>query len=181
MLRLAAVLALLAAAPASAATPWSELRRDLHLPQLEAGESCPVSPVYEHFDWKALGLPPGRGRGPVFPGFGRRGRFPMGSDEDSGMFSQKLLWFVRPSYRDRALVRGHRIDGPGWLRFTGLRPSMRFGVRPVWRGTSSRPAGARAKASGIYADGPGCYALQIDGATFSRVVVFRVRVFQSRF
>ena len=167
MLRLAAALAVLAAAPASAATPWSELRRDLHLPTLEAGEPCRPTAVDKRIDWKGLGMPPGVGRGPVYPGLGAA--HPLVLDDESGLHFQKLAWLSRPSYRDRALVRGRRIDGPGRLRFNHMRRELRVRTYDGFK------IGVRGMMSFMLADAPGCYAMQIDGAWFSRVVVFRVR------
>ena len=189
MRRLAAALVLLIAAPATAATPWPELKRDLHLPAVEAGEPCPVSPVDERRDWADLEIFGGfgTGRGPVYPGVGRDGAITMIPD-DSGVIDgtsmyAKLYWFVRPTYWDRLLLRGRRIDGRGRLRFTGNRSSMRirritrrqvFSTYPHRPGDHRLPRGARGGPGYVLADSPGCYAVQMDGSWFSRIVVFRV-------
>ena len=171
MIRLLAILGfLVVGAPASAATPWPELRRDLHLPTMEAGEPCRPSAVDDRIDWMGLGMPPGVGRGPVYPGVGGESSFPMTLDEDTGRRFQKLAWLSRPSYTDRALVRGRRIDGPGRLSFgDGTRRELRVRTYDGFK------IGVRGMMSFVLADEPGCYAMQIDGAWFSRVVVFRVR------
>lgn len=78
------------------------------------------------------------------------------------------------------LIRGGRLDSPDALRFNNGRvPSdeMRIpigargggppGLKPV--GQRFRPALTRLRA-------PGCYAYQIDGTTFSRLIVFRAVV-----
>ena len=89
---------------------------------------------------------------------------------------QKVFWYVLPSYRGRVLIRGRRLDGPGWLGFNGLRvPDRELRIEPyesvTWAG---QPPGSRGRPSAVRARTSGCYGVQIDGATFSRVVVFPV-------
>lgn len=190
MVRLALAIVLLAAAPATAAVPWAELRRPLHLPSVEPGEACPVSPVDQRRDWADLEIFGGfgTGPGPVYPGVGRDGAITMVPDEsgvvDGVSMYAKLYWFVRPTYWDRVLIRGQRIDGPGRLRFTGNRPSLRIrritrrqvhSTYPHTPGDHRLPRGARGAPGYVLADNPGCYAAQMDGSRFSRVVVFEVR------
>jgi hypothetical protein len=88
----------------------------------------------------------------------------------------KVFWYVRPSYQGRILIRGRRLDGPEWLRFNGRRlppRELRIEVHEtvVWQG---QPPGSRGVPSSLRVPAPGCYAVQIDGTTFSRVVVFTV-------
>jgi hypothetical protein len=71
-------------------------------------------------------------------------------------------------------VRGQRIDGDGHLGFSGIASRRPFDALQFAAGQATLRAG------GVLSWGidvwisPGCYALQIDGPTFSRVVVFRV-------
>jgi hypothetical protein len=53
-------------------------------------------------------------------------------------------------YAARALVRGYQLDGPNEVRF-------------------DTPSLTRLRA-------PGCYAYQVDGRTFSYVVIFEARL-----
>ena len=80
---------------------------------------------------------------------------------------QKVLWIVEPRYRGPILIRGHQIGGKWWVGFDGLpsRPWSEMRVRGTgdWLGY---PSYTRVR-------GSGCYAYQIDGLSFSRVIVFR--------
>jgi hypothetical protein len=74
------------------------------------------------------------------------------------------------------LIRGARIDGHGLVRFQrGNVPPKRLRI-PVGETQGapgvSFPKGTRYLPSSTRVREPGCYAWQIDGATFSRVVVF---------
>jgi hypothetical protein len=89
---------------------------------------------------------------------------------------QKVFWYVAPSYRGRVLIRGRRIDGSGWLGFNGMRvPSDELRIEPYdtvsWSG---QPRFSRGIPSAVRALSSGCYAVQVDGKTFSKIVVFQV-------
>jgi hypothetical protein len=84
---------------------------------------------------------------------------------------------VLPSYRGPVLIRGARIDARGQVRFEqGNVPPTQLRIpvsetqgqpgHPVPKGTRYLPSYTRVR-------GPGCYAYQADGTTFSRVVIFR--------
>ena len=92
--------------------------------------------------------------------------------------SGKVFWYVRPSYRGRVLIRGHRLDGPQRLGFSGRRLPDRELRIESWDSVSweGQPTGSRGIPSGVRVLVPGCYGVQIDGTTFSRVVVFTVKV-----
>jgi hypothetical protein len=151
------------------------LRRIMHLPRLAAGAGCPVSRsrvVSSQFG-------PALGAGPAYPvGLGggvlqitppSRGTVFAGS----GWGGNKVLWVIAPLYRGPVLVRGGRIDQLGGMGFdagnTYTRSYSELDLPPAasgghgWRGA---PSHTRVRA-------PGCYAYQIDGTDFSRVVVFR--------
>jgi hypothetical protein len=82
----------------------------------------------------------------------------------------KVLWIAH-RYRGPVLIRGLQLDGPNEVRF-GLARSPAREMRLTSVGGSSpgdwqnRPSTTRVRA-------PGCYGWQVDGATFSRVIVFR--------
>lgn len=182
-LALASLLALLipagSAQRVSAANPWSELHRPLDLPELAPEDACPVSKVDRRVDWQSAHIfgRSGIGRGPVYPGLGSSGGHLQARPEsrDGSWYTEKVFWYVRPSYRDRVLIRGRRIDGSGPLRFVddGRRsPELRIRRQSdiSWAG---QPEGSRGEPSGVRFQVTGCYAVQIDGTTFSRSVVFR--------
>jgi hypothetical protein len=129
---------------------------------------------------RRFGVALGIGRGPAYPIGLPAGKLPLApapNFHSRRWAGQKVLWFVLPSYREPVLIRGARIDAPGRVRFQdGDVPplSLRIGLdtstgtpdQPVPKGTRYMPSYTRVQ-------GPGCYAYQIDGTSFSRVVVFR--------
>ena len=87
----------------------------------------------------------------------------------------KVLWVSRPQYDGPVLIRGRRLDGHGWVGFEQGRvplaelqfPSGTGAGAPLsTHGWRNWPSTARLRF-------PGCYGVQIDGTTFSTVVVFR--------
>jgi hypothetical protein len=90
----------------------------------------------------------------------------------------KVFWYVRPNYRGRVLIRGRRLDGPQRLGFNGRQlPARELRIDRYdtvsWEGQAP---GSRGIPSDVRVRMPGCYGVQIDGTTFSRVVVFTVAV-----
>jgi hypothetical protein len=169
---------------------WKKLHRPLHVPVLAAGEPCPVSAVDTHFDFAKYGIARGIGPGPAYPiGFSQPGSVlqfvdpaPANSEfAGSEWNGQKVLWFVAPSYRGPVLIRGRRLDAPDVLRFQrGKVPPAELRIQSGFSlvgnpgvnnfGQRYRPSYTRFRA-------PGCYAYQIDGTTFSRIVVFAAKLY----
>jgi hypothetical protein len=184
--RIAGVLALLLCAivlvsPAAAGRDdqWTSLRRPLHLPKVAAGARCPTSHVDRRVPWKRINIfgGSGIGRGPVYPGL--PSAFLMATrDQQFGgpWFGGKVFWYVAPLYRGPVLMRGRRLDGPQRIGFNGAkRAGAELRIAPqqsvTWDG---QPPGSRGVPSSVRVLKPGCYGVQIDGSTFSRVVVFIV-------
>ncbi len=167
--------------PVGASDPWAKLHRSLHLPRVAPGAACPVSRVDQRVDSKRINIfgGSGIGRGPVYPGLGGSGGhlYALPDDQYGGPWAGgKVFWYVRPSYRGRVLIRGHRLDGPQSLGFNGRRlPARELRIEPwdsvSWQG---QPRGSRGIPSGVRVRASGCYGVQTDGTTFSRVVVFTV-------
>jgi hypothetical protein len=176
----AVVAAALPAVSVSASDPWVKLHRPLRLAPLAAGATCPVSTVDTRVDWASVNIfgGSGIGPGPVYPGLGTGERLEVPPDEQYGGIwgGQKVFWYVAPSYRGRVLIRGRRLDGPERLRFDdGRLPAAELRIERAesvfWDG---QPPGSRGRPSGLRARASGCYGVQIDGSSFSRVVVFEV-------
>jgi hypothetical protein len=179
---LAALLAgTLAAAASADPVRWTTLRRPLHLPQLAPGAACPISAVDKRVAWSRVHIfgGSGIGPGPVYPGLGASsGLLNIVKDTQYGgpWQGEKVFWYVAPSYRGRVLIRGRRIDGPGWLGFNGTRvPKDELRIEPYYTVSwSGQPRYSRGIPTGVRALTSGCYAAQMDGTTFSRVVVFEI-------
>jgi hypothetical protein len=151
------------------------LARAMRLPGLAPGAACPRgtpasrSPVAQPAD--ATGF----GTAPLYP-------LAMYLDYDAtlhlrdttpspdGLYEVKVVWANTP-YQGPVVVRVGRLDGPGrGLVRLYYDPGASVGdavVFPLNGAAGDFP-------SGTFVSGPGCYAYQIDGATFSEVVVFRV-------
>jgi hypothetical protein len=141
------------------------LRRPLRLPSLRADGTCPVSRrqvVSSRFS-------PALGPGPAYPAiFDEQSTLHFGGAAFPPPWTgQKVLWIVAPGYRGPLLIRGHQVGGKWWLGFDSLtsRPwsEMHLKGNGTWLGY---PSYTRLREAG-------CYAYQVDGTTFSRVIVFR--------
>ena len=115
----------------------------------------------------------------MYPGLGSsRGRLTATPDAQYGgpWAGGKVFCYVRPGYRGRVLIRGRRLDGPQRLGFNGQRLPERElridrGMTVSWEG---QPPGSRGVPSAVRVRAAGCYGAQIDGTSFSRMVVFKV-------
>ena len=142
---------------------------------------CPVSHVDRRVPWSRIRIfgGSGIGTGPVYPGLGATSGL-LNTTKDTQYGSQwqgqKVFWYVVPSHRGRVLIRGRRIDGPGWLGFNGTRaPREELRIEPYdtvsWSG---QPRYSRGIPSAVRALSSGCYGVQVDGKTFSKVIVLQV-------
>jgi hypothetical protein len=151
------------------------LRRPLRLPTLSKGESCPVSrgTAVNNPDFGGIAL----GKGPVRPLLGeeptssaRRGLAVLVTHTSAaGWYGFKTLWFSVPAYRGPFIVRAKRIDGPGKIAL-GESPSVTTLVVPPGP-TLNGGGGRRTAPGGTWVKSPGCYAWQVDGLSFSTVIV----------
>jgi hypothetical protein len=144
------------------------LRRPLHLPTLAAGTSCPRSGARHVSPSFGIALGPG----PAYPVPFRDGILQLGDGRvEGGWMYVKVLWVTAPRYAGPFLVRGRRIDGTSWLGFeSGPHPLQELQFPPRPRGYR----GWRSTATYTRVREPGCYAYQVDGTTFSRVLVFSI-------
>jgi hypothetical protein len=146
------------------------LRRPLHLPALARGALCPVSQPDPAVDFSLYGVARGIGDGPAYPVGMASGALTFAPAANFGSRAwggQKVLWVVLPSYLGPVLIRGARLDGSGDVRFDlGNVPPKELLIPRATADSRQRASYTRLKA-------PGCYAYQIDGTTFSKVVVFR--------
>jgi hypothetical protein len=171
-----------AGASASSGDVWKTLHRPLHVPVIVPGASCPTSKFDRRFNFDKYGVAPGLGRGPAYPIYGNATmtvEFPAHDVFAGSVWSgAKVLWFVSPTYRGPVLIRGHRLDGSSVVRFdAGIVPASELRI-PTGSSIVGNPGvrdfGQRYRPSYTRIRAPGCYAYQIDGTTFSRVVIFRV-------
>jgi hypothetical protein len=153
----------------------ASLDRPLKFPTVGAGQACPVTRSPEVALQDSLFIP-SPGPGPVYPdGYvGPQGDAylePGGSAD--GWASFKTLWFSEPSYQGPWVIRGKQLDGPSPVIF-GEQPTVSELVVPAGPTVNETNDGYREAPGGTYVRGPGCYAWQVDGLSFSYVIVFRV-------
>jgi hypothetical protein len=174
----AAVLAFTWGAAGAAASPpdvWKRLHRPLHVPTVAHGRPCPVSKLDAGFPFAKFGVVGGLGAGPVYPML-NGSSIALADVAGSPWDGQQVLWFVAPTYRGPVLVRGTRLDRSGFVRFNpGRRPGeLRIPVGSSHVAKPGVPAvGQRYRSALTRVSAPGCYAYQVDGTTFSRVIVFQ--------
>ena len=153
------------------------LRRSLHFPVLRPGQGCPAThgrPV-NTADFGGVAL----GSGPVRPIIAeepardaRRGIADL-IDPTSvpPWLGVKTLWFSVPAYQGPFVIRAKRLGGSGPVGL-GEGPTVAPLVVPPGP-TVNGEQGWREAPGGIWVRSPGCYALQVDGLTFSYVIVIR--------
>jgi hypothetical protein len=162
-------------------TDWQALHRAIHLPALAAGERCPASKRAPEVAGKKYGVEGAIGPGPVYPILGRPGLLAVVRQDEWGpgpWAGQKVLWFVLPAYKGPVLIRGRRLGGRQWMRFdNGAKPraEIRLAQGETVKWTGQAP-GSRGRPSYVRVRAAGCYGVQIDGTTFSRVVVFPIDI-----
>jgi hypothetical protein len=159
--------------PGSAPVPWSQLVR--RPDRIHLAADCPLSSQVVLAAGKSIGP------GPLYPMISHRGILPVVPIADAiladiappGTYIQKVLWMAPPTLKSEALVRGHgeavqsavlfSLDNATVTRNLRLDPAT-GGVNPGgwlgWPGYTIVPE-------------PGCYAYQIDGTGFSKIIVFR--------
>jgi len=181
-LPLAVVLGAAALVPVAASgggPDWKALQRPLHLPTLAPGGRCPASKVAPQITGKKYGVDGALGPGPVYPMLGRASLLTVFRPDGWQVWAgQKVLWFVLPAYTGPVLIRGRRLDGSQLMRFDdGADPPAQIRLAPgetvKWTG---QVRGSRGRPSYVRVRVPGCYGVQLDGTSFSTVVVFPVSI-----
>jgi hypothetical protein len=152
--------------------PWSALHRPLHLPSVAPGANCPAATEHS----LSTDFPNVLGDGPVYmQGLWSHGTYSIeGAASTQGYYALKVLWASRPDYTWPILIRGQQVDGTGLLRF-GLNAQQLLAELELPTGSGgSATNGWGEWPSYTMLGAPGCYAYQVDGQTFSEVIVFRV-------
>lgn len=156
------------------------LRRPLHVPRVAPGGKCPVSTARTLTGF----VGPLAGSGPVYPvlvpdhvsPFKFVYPPPHGGQANfagSQWGGDKVLWVAAASYRGPVLIRGRQLDGSHAVGFGGdVVPNAELQLLAPGGSSSGEPEGWREWPSYTRLRAGGCYGYQVDGATFSSVIVF---------
>jgi hypothetical protein len=160
---------------ASGAIP-AALNRPLHFPALRRGQRCPATPGTPIGNPYLAGI--ALGHGPVRPLIASAGDIRHGiTDLDPagtpGWREFKTLWFSAPSYQGPIVIRAKQLDGPGPIRLggSGALPTNAAPLVVPPGPTLNGGGGWRPAPAGTLAKHPGCYAWQVDGLTFSTIII----------
>jgi hypothetical protein len=151
--------------PQATASVTALLARPLKLPAVPSGSACPVTPVSS----RSVNVTDPRGHGPFYLGGPMpQGHFPW----------NKTVWTLVGGARGPVLFRGGRVDGTGSFTFSGTPADHAdTGVTLSSGGGVSATFYERMIDLGsedafyVYPATTGCYALQVDGASFEDVIV----------
>jgi hypothetical protein len=157
--------------------PWAPLRlRRLHLPAVQPRTPCQRTAAHSVNPSWGIALDDGS---PPYPL-----PFPLGSVtyspgdlQPNGWLYHKTIWVAPVTMRGPVLVRGRQLDGRHKLRFT-------TGLVGAFRELRLSFSGHEFSDGWQEALGPrytlirarGCYGLQVDGAGFSKVLVFQALI-----
>ncbi len=164
---------------------WGSLHRPLHAPHLGSGAACPISGAVpaDRLSPADFGSVPALGTGPVYPLDDYPSTpagvfsFSSGLPKEGDLTEISEKWIAAPSYGGPVLIRGVRLDGTGRVAFLFVQSEQTASVTPELRfgaGGPTSSTGWREWAAATLVPTPGCYAYQMDGLTFSTIVVFRV-------
>ncbi|MEJ3745081.1 hypothetical protein WEI85_17510 [Actinomycetes bacterium KLBMP 9797] len=143
----------------------------LRLPTVDADAPCPVTPSRP---WSGAGVATAvLGDGPLYPvaDYFQPGPVLRLRDDDrlpDGGYTKKVRW-IGSGYTGPVLVRAARIDGAGsasvTFSYTGERRDGGY-YAELRAPDSDLPATTTVS-------GPGCYAYQVDGTTFTTTIIFQ--------
>ncbi|MDQ2816344.1 MAG: hypothetical protein M3Z75_32005 [Actinomycetota bacterium] len=150
------------------------LKRPPHFPVLRPGQACPAThgtPITTaDFGGIALGNGPIR---PIIaqqpPDVARLGVAYLAPTSAPPWLAIKTLWFSVPAYRGPFVIRAKRLDRPGPIDLGGQPTTAPIAV-PAGPAISTF-SGWRTVPGGTWVKSPGCYAWQVDGATFREEII----------
>lgn len=162
---------------------WAPLERPLHVPTIAPGGPCPTSAA-DSRTFESItgwgGSLSAFGAGPVYPILesvdGKpvlRYRYPPPEGFGTVWGVAKFPWFGDKTFHGRVLIRGRQLDGPNEVRFEDGSPGFTDAKRlnPDAELRLENPFGGSPATTRLRA--PGCYAYQLDGWRFSRLIVFQ--------
>ena len=148
------------------------LNRPLHFPALRPGQRCPASqggPV-NTADFEGIALGNGLVRVVIAnAGDLRRGVADLSPSSSPPWLALKTLWFSVPAYQGPYIIRAKRLGHAGPVAL-GEGPTVAPLVVPPGP-TLNGTGGWREAPGGLWVKTSGCYAWQVDGLTFSEIII----------
>lgn len=94
----------------------------------------------------------------------------------SSWLGTRITWTASPGYAGPVLIRGRQIGGLRRVGFgEGRTPYDELQLLDTGQGAPAARSGARAWLTLMRVQSAGCYAEQVDGTSFSSVVVFKLK------
>lgn len=155
-------------------TNWADLRRSLRLEAAPPSATCPVTTARV----LSAKFARGQGTGPIYPVGTAEGLhfiYPVARTQQwypSEWSGNKVAWVAPAGFTGRILIRGWRRDARGDVRF-GERSQPQRELRLTFGRKDRGEGGWLTKGTFTRVRAPGCYAWQIDGRDFTRVITFR--------
>jgi len=151
------------------------LKRSLRFPTLHNDDTCPATPGAPVDTYTSYFVGTALGDGPVRVAIGSRGdllhgQAQLGSTDSRGWFALETLWFAMPDYSGPFVIRGERLGGSGPINVDGSATNPSPLVVPPGP-TPNTEGGIRVAPVSTWVRSPGCYAWQVDGLSFSYVIV----------
>ena len=150
------------------------LERPLHLPPLRPGQVCPTTAGVQVNS--PVGIGTALGKGAVRPLIAMAGDLSHGVTDvakSGGSLRFKTDWIVMPGYQGPVVIRAEAVGHRGVVRFS-LDGPPNLGPLVIPSGPTANDIDSwRAAPGETWLTGSGCYAWQVDGLTFSNVIVFR--------
>jgi hypothetical protein len=153
----------------------TKLGRPVHFPRVVHG-SCPASRGRYVTTPTVKGIALGNGPVRVFinnAGDLRQGRAHLASTRFPNWLALKTHFFSSPDYQEAFLVRTKRLDRGGPIAL-GARPTDATSVLVPSGPAANGQEGWREFPYSTFVKSPGCYAWQVDGLTFSEIIVVRM-------
>ena len=163
-----------ASTTAPSATVRQTLARPLHFPRVADG--CPASHGRYVSTPTVRGIALGKGPVRVFvnnAGDLHRGRAHLASTDFGTWLALKTHFFSSPGYQGPVLVRTKRLDRDGPI-ILGGRPTEAAPLLVPGGPAANGLEGWREFPYSTFVKAPGCYAWQVDGRTFSEIIVVRM-------
>jgi hypothetical protein len=161
--------------PPSSTAVAAKLSRPLHFPRVADGR-CPASRGRYVATPTVRGIALGSGPVRVFvnnAGDLRHGRAHLASTDFPEWLALKTHFFSSPGYQGPFLVRTKRLDRAGPIALGG-RPTKAAPLLVPSGPAANGVAGWREFPYSTFVKSPGCYAWQVDGLTFSEIIVVRM-------